>query len=180
MDSYGYISAIALFIYVAMMLIFLAAKRNQIVNSFLLALLSMTCWTGGSCFMRALLWPNYIFWYHVSLLGILLLPYAYYCFILNFGGITKRLPGQIYLVTMLICFGINVCTGKLLKYPEIVEKNGVPTFIYDVKPPVIIFFGIAAIFLVYLFWILLKICKGNPHMQHQYEPIVIGILLLFI
>ena len=48
MDSYGYISAIALFIYVAMMLIFLAAKRNRIVNSFLLVLLSMICWTGGS------------------------------------------------------------------------------------------------------------------------------------
>lgn len=28
MDSYGYISAIALFIYVAMMLIFLAAKKE--------------------------------------------------------------------------------------------------------------------------------------------------------
>lgn len=180
MGTYGYISMIAMLCYGFMLLMFLTAKRDKLVNSFLLVLLGLIFWTGGSLFMRAEMWPNYIFWYHVSLLGILLLPYAYYCFILNFGGITKRLPGQIYLVTMLICFGINVCTGKLLKYPEIVEKNGVPTFIYDVKPPVIIFFGIAAIFLVYLFWILLKICKGNPHMQHQYEPIVIGILLLFI
>ena len=180
MGTYGYISMIAMLCYGFMLLMFLTAKRNKLVNSFLLVLIGLILWTGGSLFMRAEMWPNYVFWFQVSLLGILLLPYAYYCFILNFGGITEYVPGRIYLIIMLTCFFINAVSGKLLKCPDLVEKNGVPTFVYDVQLPVVVFFAVAAVFLLHLFRILIKICKGNPHMKHQYEPIVAGILLLFV
>ena len=123
MDSYGYISAIALFIYVAMMLIFLAAKRNQIVNSFLLALLSMTCWTGGSCFMRALLWPNYIFWYHVSLLGLLCLPYAYYLLVNAMAEKEGSIEKYIYPVMLGGLFLLNIPDGILFHWPVIVHSG---------------------------------------------------------
>ena len=86
MGTYGYISIIAMVCYAFMLLMFLAAKRNKIVNSFLVVLTGLLLWTGGSAFMRAQLWPQYEFWYQVSLFGILLLPYAYYRFILAFGG----------------------------------------------------------------------------------------------
>ena len=86
MGTYGYISIIAMVCYGFMLLMFLAAKRNKIVNSFLVVLAGLLLWTGGSAFMRAQLWPHYAFWYQVSLFGILLLPYAYYRFILAFGG----------------------------------------------------------------------------------------------
>ena len=84
MGTYGYISMIAMLCYGFMLLMFLTAKRNKLVNSFLLVLIGLILWTGGSLFMRAEMWPNYVFWFQVSLLGILLLPYSYYCFILNF------------------------------------------------------------------------------------------------
>lgn len=125
MGTYGYISMIAMLCYGFMLLMFLTAKRNKLVNSFLLVLIGLILWTGGSLFMRAEMWPNYVFWFQVSLLGILLLPYAYYCFILNFGGITEYVPGRIYLIIMLTCFFINVVSGKLLKYPDLVEKKTV-------------------------------------------------------
>ncbi len=48
--------------------------------------------------MRAQLWPGCEFWYQVSLLGILLLPYAYYRFILVFGGEKSGIAGRIYFV----------------------------------------------------------------------------------
>ena len=97
MGTYGYISIIAMVCYGFMLLMFLTAKRNKIVNSFLVVLVGLLFWAGGSAFMRVHLWPSYEFWYQVSLLGILLLPYAYYCFILAFGGVKKSLPGKIYL-----------------------------------------------------------------------------------
>lgn len=71
MGTYGYISCIALFCYVFMLLLMLAARRNKIANSFLILLIAMICWTGGSLFMRNLIWPGYRFWYHVSLSGCL-------------------------------------------------------------------------------------------------------------
>ena len=77
MGTYGYISIIAMLCYGFMLLMFLAAKRNKIINSFLVVLLGLLFWTGGSAFMRAQFWPGCEFWFQVSLLVILLLPYAY-------------------------------------------------------------------------------------------------------
>ena len=73
MGTYGYISIIAMLCYGFMLLMFLAAKRNKIINSFLVVLLGLLFWTGGSAFMRAQFWPGCEFWFQVSLLGILLL-----------------------------------------------------------------------------------------------------------
>ena len=115
MGTYGYISIIAMVCYGFMLLMFLTAKRNKIVNSFLVVLVGLLFWAGGSAFMRVHLWPSYEFWYQVSLLGILLLPYAYYCFILAFGGVKKGLPGKIYLCGKYPAWGIPgmpECGGK--------------------------------------------------------------------
>lgn len=53
MGTYGYISIIAMVCYGFMLLMFLAAKKNKIVNSFLVVLTGLLLWTGGSAFMRA-------------------------------------------------------------------------------------------------------------------------------
>ena len=111
MGTYGYISIIAMVCYGFMLLMFLAAKRNKIVNSFLVVLTGLLLWTGGSAFMRAQLWPHYAFWYQVSLFGILLLPYAYYRFILAFGGAREGMTGKIYLAAML-----NLSCAKYLEW----------------------------------------------------------------
>ena len=66
--------------------------------------------------MRAQLWPGCEFRYQVSLLGILLLPYAYYRFILAFGGEKNGISGRIYLAVMLICFWLNAQFGVFLAY----------------------------------------------------------------
>ena len=95
MGTYGYISCIALFCYVFMLLLMLAARRNKIANSFLILLIAMICWTGGSLFMRNLIWPGYRFWYHVSLFGLFALPFGYYRFITEFAGKNSSLPGRI-------------------------------------------------------------------------------------
>lgn len=73
MGTYGYISIIAMVCYGFMLLMFLTAKRNKIVNSFLVVLVGLLFWAGGSAFMRVHLWPSYEFWYQVSCLEF------YYC-----------------------------------------------------------------------------------------------------
>ena len=63
MGTYGYISIIAMVCYGFMLLMFLTAKRNKIVNSFLVVLVGLLFWAGGSAFMRVHLWPSYEFWF---------------------------------------------------------------------------------------------------------------------
>lgn len=179
MGTYGYISIIAMVCYAFMLLMFLAAKRNKIVNSFLVVLTGLLLWTGGSAFMRAQLWPQYEFWYQVSLFGILLLPYAYYRFILAFGGVREGMVGKLYLAVILTCLVANIWNGFFLACPELVEKNGTPTFVYDIKPTILVLFFLVGAFLLHLFVILVHICKANPNMKAQYDPVMIGVVVLF-
>ena len=62
MGTYGYISIIAMLCYGFLLLMFLTAKKNKIINSFLVVLLGLLFWTGGSAFMRAQFWPGCEFW----------------------------------------------------------------------------------------------------------------------
>lgn len=180
MSTYGYISIIAMFCYGFMLLTFLAAKKDKLVNSFLIVLVGQMLWTGGSVFMRMRLWPNYVFWFQASLLGILLLPYAYYRFINAFAGISERLFGKIYLIVMMFCFVINIPNGILLKHPNLVERNGSEYFIYDIKWSVAVFFVVAAIMLIHMFANVVRVSKNSVNMRRQFEPIVLGMLLLFV
>lgn len=179
MGTYGYISIIAMFCYGFMLLTFLAAKKDKLVNSFLIMLVGLMCWSGGSVFMRALMWPNYIFWYHVSLLGILLLPYAYYLYINALGDIRERFVGKIYLVVMLTCFLINIPSGFVLKYPALVETDGTRSFVYSMNRNVAIFFLVAAVLILHMFRNVVKVCRKNPNMRRQYDPLVVGVVVLF-
>ena len=179
MDSYGYISAIALFIYVAMMLIFLAAKRNQIVNSFLLALLSMTCWTGGSCFMRALLWPNYIFWYHVSLFGLLCLPYAYYLLVNAMAEKEGSIEKYIYPVMLGGLFLLNIPDGILFHWPVIVHSGENIRFVYDkIDWKSVIFFAAAGIVVIHTLYNLIQCRKKNRKYARQMNTVIAGIVIV--
>lgn len=77
--GYAFISIIALVCYVFLLLTFMAAKKSKLVNVFMLVLVCMILWTGGSFCMRTLLWPGLKFWYDVSILGLTLAPYAFFC-----------------------------------------------------------------------------------------------------
>lgn len=180
MGTYGYISTIAMFCYSFLLLVFLAAKKDKLVNSFLIVLLGQLLWTGGSVFMRTEFWPGYIFWFQVSLLGILLLPYAYYQFINALGGIRERWFGPGYLVVMGVCFGINLPNGIFLQYPELVERNGSHYFEYDVEPAVAVFFIVAAVLLIHMIGNIIRMCRKNEGMRKQYELVTAGILVLFL
>lgn len=97
----------------------------------------------------------------------------------HLAGVKKGLPGKIYLAVMLICFVVNIRHGVFLGCPNVVEKNGLPTFVYEIKPTILVLFFPAGIFLIYLFLILVRICKANPNMKVQYEPVMAGVLVLF-
>ena len=187
-DSYGYISAIAhgraMWL---MLLMFLAAKKEPDRKQ----LSCVRCCLGHAFvdrrllpFMRALFWPHYAFWYQVSLFGLLLpsiriLPF--YCWLFG-GGRKGRHAQAIYLsghAGWLTCLVLNIWNGVFLACPELVEKNGRPTFVYDIKPTILVLFFLVGAFLLHLFVILVRICKANPNMKVQYDPIMFGVVVLF-
>ncbi len=130
--------------------------------------------------MRAQLWPGCEFWYQVSLLGILLCHMRITFLYLLLAVKKNGLSGRIYFVIMLICFWVNAQFGVFLESPNMVEKNGAVAFVYEIKPSIIVFFIPSAIFLIHLFKVIVRICKNNPTMKVQYEPVMLGVLALFL
>ena len=81
--------------------------------------------------------------------------------------------GKLYLAVILTCLVANIWNGFFLACPELVEKNGTPTFVYDIKPTILVLFFLVGAFLLHLFVILVHICKANPNMKAQYDPVMI-------
>ena len=178
MSSFGYISSIALFIYVFLSMILLAARRNKIVNSFLIILLSMICWTGGSLLMRSEFWPSYELWYHVSLLGLFLLPYSYYRFITEFAGRRKNFLSGVHLVVSLLLFLVNLTSGFLLGAPKIVVEGSKYSFVYEYTWGVIFLVIWGMFSVIHIISTLVKFSRTNRKMAKQFEPIKVGLGIL--
>ncbi len=179
MHSYGYISIIALFFYCFIFLTFLAAKKVKIVKYFLFLVAVMMCWTAGSAFMRLQLYPSYVFWYHVSLGGLLLTPYAYFLFANAFGDREERFFNYLYGILLLGLFCLNIPDGIFLHWPELIIKNGEAAFEYRYTWRVAILFGAAAVVLLHSFANVVRICREDSWYKKQFQPIIIGIACLF-
>ncbi|KAF0092581.1 MAG: diguanylate cyclase with GAF sensor [Fusobacteria bacterium] len=178
---FGYISSLAMLCYVFLLMVFINAERNKIVKSFLLILVSMIMWTGGSFLMRLLFWPSYVFWYHVSLGGILLVAYSYFNFIAAFTGEKVKGISRLYLFLLVGSFIINIPNGILLKWPSLVTENGITKFIYDdITLGVAILFLISGTIISHMIWLLVKAYRKNTRLKKRVAPIILGILALFI
>lgn len=181
MSTFGYISSIALFCYIFMMLIFSGAKKNQLVNSFLMILTAMIAWTGGSFLMRVQMWPNYIVWYHVSIAGLMMLPYSYFRFVSIYIGKKNKNLDYIYFVMLALVTIINIPKGSLLRWPNIIEKGGSVQFVYDaIDWKVIILFGAAGIVVLHMFYLLVSAVLKNKGQLKQLQGIFAGIAILFL
>lgn len=179
MQSYGYISIIALFFYCFIFLTFLAAKKVKIVKYFLLLVATMICWAAGSVFMRLQMFPSYIFWYYVSLGGLLMMPYAYFLFVNAFGDREDRFFNRLYGALLLGLFLLNIPSGMFVRWPELVMKNGEVSFEYHYTWMVAILFGAAAVVLIHCFVNIVRICRKDLWYIRQFQPILMGIVCLF-
>ena len=181
MGTFGYISSIALFCYVFMMLIFSAAIKNKLVNSFLMILAAMIAWTGGSFLMRIQMWPNYILWYHVSIAGLMMLPFAYFRFVSIFVNKENSQLNRLYFIVLTIVTVANIPTGSLLRWPNIIEKDGATLFVYEaIDWKVIILFGAAGFVVLHMFYLLIRAAVKNKNQSNQLQWIFAGIAILFL
>lgn len=177
---FGYISSIALLCYLFMLMIFINAEKNKIINAFLLILSAMILWTGGSLLMRLQFWPNYVFWYHVSLGGLMLIIFSYFKFIVSFTGKKANLASSVYFVLLMTCFLINIPNGLLLKWPNLVNVDGKTMMVYDKMTNfVAVLFLAAAVVIIHMLYYLFSYLKKNKKLNKQAMPIVFGIFTLF-
>ncbi|URN84285.1 histidine kinase N-terminal 7TM domain-containing protein [Acetobacterium wieringae] len=181
MDSFVYIPITALCCYAFLLLAFMAAKKNKLINSFLLFLSAMILWTGGSFCMRMQLWPSLDFWYNISVLGLTLMPFAFFIFVIEFIGLKDRFFKRCYLLIIALVNIINVLTGFFLSAPEAINgTDGKVSFVYNVSWPVIILFVVCVAITFHALYLLYKYSKTNELAKKQFTPIVFGVFILVV
>lgn len=178
-SSYVSISIMALYFYAFVMLAFLTAKKNQLIRDFIAVLLTMVLWAGGSLLMRLQAWPDYRLWYHVSLAGIWLAPYAYFCFIRDFCGIRAKSSHRLWLILPLLGFLFNFITGWILAAPSIVDEGGSIQFVYEMNWHVVIMYGLCLLIVLHMLKMIGSVRK-SPGMISQLLPLMVGALVLYL
>ena len=179
-SGYAFISIIALICYLFLFLTFIAAKRTRIINEFMLILITMILWTGGSFFMRAQFFPSVKFWYDVSILGLTLCPYVSLLFAVDFANIHIGIWRKVWLILAVAANAFNIVTSSLLAPPEaVVLANGSVSFLYETTWKVIFLYGVTFGASVHMFWLLWKHGKKDEMLKRQMLPIELGLLCMY-
>lgn len=180
MSSYVFISLSALYCYVFFLAVFLPAKKTRLIWNFILVLLTMIMWTGGSLLMRLQVLPSYRFWFHVSLAGIWLLPYSYFCFIREFCGMPAKAGYRLWGVLLTGGTLINCFTEWFLKAPALVEENGNVAFVYHMGWQVCIMYGICVGAVIHMFLLVYRAGRRDPERAGKLRGLLLGIVILLL
>ncbi|MBR6543369.1 MAG: hypothetical protein IKT73_09215 [Anaerotignum sp.] len=179
-SGYAFISIIALISYLFLFLTFIAAKKNRLISEFMLILITMILWTGGSFLMRAQLWPGIKFWYDISVLGLTLCPYVSLLFAVDFANIHIGIWRRIWFFLAVAANVFNILTGSLLAAPEVVvAASGSVAFIYETTWKVIFLYGVTFGASVHMFWLLWRHGKKDEMLKRQMMPIELGLLIMY-
>lgn len=177
---FEYFPSVAVLSYLFMLMIFINAEKDNLIQAFKLLLLAMIFWTGGSLLMRMQFWPTYVFWYHISLGGMFLIMLSYFRFITAFIGAERKFFNRLYFGLLLACFLINIPSGLFMRWPTIVTVNGMSQMIYDdVSAFAVVVFLLPAIIGAHVFSLIWEKCRKNAALRKKITPILIGILILF-
>jgi len=181
MNGYSWISVVSILCYLFLLLTFITAqKKEKVIHSFIVLLGIMLLWNAGSFAMRIQLWPGINFWHHVSLLGMMLLVYGYFQFLLHFLDEQKSHGLRFWLIFYLILFVFNVFTGFFIPLPEVTTVDGSPVFLYRYSWTILLLFGFISITLLQMGMLIWRHCRGNHIALRQLTPVIAGIIALFV
>ena len=181
MSGYSWISGISIFCYLFLLLSFLASKKKErVIKSFEILLVIMILWTGGSVGMRLQLWPSVNFWHHVSLLGMMMLAYGYYRFLLDFLDEKHNFMGPLLFFIFLGLFVFNCFTGFFIPLPEVVTDGGQLKFLYHFNWHVTLLIIPIGFVLAQMVGIIWRFCHGNRIALQQLTPVFSGVGIIFL
>ncbi len=181
MSGYSWISGISIFCYSFLLLSFVFSKKIKgVIKSFVVLLAIMLLWSGGSAGMRIQLWPGVNFWHHVSLLGMMLLAYGYYQFLVDFLGERSKYMGPFLLAFFSALFILNCFTGCFIPLPEVVSEAGQLKFLYRYDWKIVILGACVVFALWQIAMVIRRFCRGNYIAFQQLKPVICGVIIIFL
>ena len=181
MNGYSWISGISIFCYLFLLASFISSRsKERVIHAFSYLLIIMILWTGGSVGMRIQLWPSVYFWHHISLLGMMLLPFGYYQFMLDFLDQENKVLRQIMFLFCILLFAVNCFTGFFIPLPQVVQTGSKVQFLYHYNWSIILLAAFMVLALIPTFAVAWRCCRGNHIAFHQLKPVSIGVLIILL
>jgi len=181
MIGFSWVPITALFCYLFLFLTFLSSKKSEkVIRSFMMLMLIMILWVGGSFAMRMQLWPSVNFWHHVSVTGMILVLAGYYGFILDFLEDKHVRSKYLWLLVYFIISALDCLTCWFIPEPEVILTGSSPQFLYHYTWRIYILALLMLPSLLQLGMTVLRHCKGNRIAFQQLKPILYGIVSLVI
>ncbi len=180
MMNYASFSIFALLCYIYLFLGLAASQKNSLINSFLILLIDMILWTGGSFAMRMQFGPSSTFWFDVSIIGLIFMPFVFYNFTSEFIEKKDDKLRIIWLAISIVLSLWNLTTHIIFSPPEILGSSDNPIFIYHFTWFSQIFTILCIVCIIQIIREVYKCVKNGDRMLYQFAPIIVGILILFI
>ena len=181
MIGYSWVSITALFCYLFLFLTFFASKKKeQVIRSFMMLMLLMILWVGGSFAMRMQLWPSVNFWHHISVLGMLLVPAGYYLFTMDFLDEKNNHSKYLWLPVHFAIFAVNCITCWFIPEPEVIQTGNSVQFLYHYTWRIYILAVLVTPCFLHLTTAVRRRCKGNHLALRQLKPILYGLAALLL
>ncbi|MCI2061697.1 MAG: diguanylate cyclase [Eubacteriaceae bacterium] len=174
-SSYIIIPTAALCCYLFLFLAFMAAKKTGEIKAFIMVLASCILWTGGSALMRLQAWPSLGFWFQASLLGLFMLAYWLFHFIVVFTDSDCRVMTKVWLILVLASFTFNAFTGLLLAKPvPEYAADGTVSYVYNLSWPVAVFFVVCGGIVIHTILLIFRSYREDELKKRQTKPIILG------
>lgn len=181
MVGYSWISITALGCYLFLLLTFLSSRnREREIRAFMILMLIMIMWAGGSFAMRMQWWPAVNFWHHVSVLGMMMLASGYNMFVLDFLEEKNNHGKVLWMVCHFGLFIFNVITGLFVPNPLVVTVNGETQFIYNYTWHIYVLLLCLVPCLVQLALVMHRHCKGNRLALQRLGPVITGLAIMVL
>ena len=180
MIGYSWVPVFALICYLFLFLTLVATKKSKETVSFMTLIVIMILWSGGSFAMRIQLWPSPYLWHHVSLLGMFLLMWGYYNFILSFLDEKHRRGSLFWLLFHGSLFIVNCFTGVFVPLPKIVNSADSVQFIYEYTWFIYLLLACILPCMIQMVGVMLRHCKGNSIAYQQLKPIILGLTIMVL
>lgn len=161
-----------------MFIAFFAAERSREMNAWILLLFDMVLWSAGSLLMRFDIYPDYTFWYYVSLLALFMVPFLIYNYVYQVANENRPGLRWIWFVGTLIILFISA-TGYFLAPPQkIVDGFGNTAFVYKSDYRIAIPTAFLFVIIFSIIRLFNKIIKEKGKRAPGVNELIVGCVLL--
>jgi len=171
---------LSVFCYSFLLIAFCSVKKSRLIYSFMLYILVLLLWTGGSMLMRMQVAPGYQIWYQVSIISVFAIPYAFYNFVycyLQGNNKVEHVSMQILTAVILLLTYFQF----FLKIPTMsINGSGRTVFVYH-SDWHLVFPAVMAVILVGLSCrLVMHSAVGRYKSIVELHPALVGAVLLIV